>query len=280
MFNARSLCNKLPELQHVLYSNNFGIVCVTESWLHTDIPDSLLDPEHKYNTYRHDRSSRGGGVCIFVAKHLHCVELKIVADVKFFEIVFVDILCDEMKYRFSVVYRKPIEGHAGTEAAHALIDLLSKHYNNHGPNIVMGDFNCPGVDWTLNELTTADNAESLIHDYFAFSGFTQCITQPTRDKHLLDILCIDEPLIVRDSHTGPAFSTSDHDTIYFMIDAPSGESDNTRHESDDNTADKKFLWSQADFVAMSNFLGQGLTGIIYFRRISLLMTSGRPSALC
>jgi hypothetical protein len=53
----------------------------------------LLDPQHKYNIFRQDRSdSRGGGVCVFVAKHLNCVEIELKVPIKDVEFVFFDIL--------------------------------------------------------------------------------------------------------------------------------------------------------------------------------------------
>jgi len=192
-------------------------------------------------------------VCVFVAKRLHCVELKLASTTTDFEIVILDILLSKTRYRLSVVYRKPIQGAAGTQAARSLIELLSRHHNNNGPNIIMGDLNCPSVNWTLSDISTSENAESFIHDYFAFNGFTQCVSEPTRGSNFLDVICVDEPLIIRDTHTGPAFSTSDHDTVFFSIDAPSGELDNNNSEREDKT-EKKYLWSQADFAAMSDYL--------------------------
>ena len=42
------------------------IVLVSESWLHADICDGVLDPKSMYNVIRKDRvASRGGGVCAF-----------------------------------------------------------------------------------------------------------------------------------------------------------------------------------------------------------------------
>ena len=42
LFNARSLCNKLRDLTACLTSEMFELIFVTESWLHTDIPNSVL----------------------------------------------------------------------------------------------------------------------------------------------------------------------------------------------------------------------------------------------
>jgi len=49
LFNSRSLLNKLPELYNMLYNNNaIDCICVT-SWLHDEIPDSLLDQVHVHS---------------------------------------------------------------------------------------------------------------------------------------------------------------------------------------------------------------------------------------
>jgi len=74
LFNSRSLLNKLPELYNMLYNDNaIDCICVTESWLHDEIPDSLLDPKSMYTVMRCDRVGlRGGGVCLFVKKIFRC----------------------------------------------------------------------------------------------------------------------------------------------------------------------------------------------------------------
>lgn len=57
LFNARSLVNKLPELHYTLYSNvDIDCFLITETWLHDEIPDGLLDPQSNYSIIRCDRS--------------------------------------------------------------------------------------------------------------------------------------------------------------------------------------------------------------------------------
>ena len=68
-FNARSIVNKLQELHQLLYSSIFDIIFITESWLHDEVTDGLLDPHSCYVILRKDRKLyRGGGVCIFIKK--------------------------------------------------------------------------------------------------------------------------------------------------------------------------------------------------------------------
>ena len=71
LFNAQSLCNKFSELHHLLYTGDIDIILITESWLHPDIFNGLLDPDSRYSIIRHDRCiSNGGGVCVFIRKPL------------------------------------------------------------------------------------------------------------------------------------------------------------------------------------------------------------------
>jgi len=55
LFNARSVVNKLYELQQLLYVEKYDLVFITETWLHSDITNGLLDPWGIYTVYRKDR---------------------------------------------------------------------------------------------------------------------------------------------------------------------------------------------------------------------------------
>lgn len=257
MFNARSLCNKLPDLHHLLYNDNFDVICVTESWLNHKFPSSLLDPLHKYNIQRTDRvESKGGGVCVFIAKRLNYAEFNVSAKVpnNGFDIVIFDILNRKLKYRFFVVYRRPTNVvNDATISAQLLILLLNKYHNNNGPNFILGDLNCPEINWALNSTSASKNVESLIHSYIQFNGFTQCINDPTRQNNILDVLCVDEPLLVRDASVEPPFSDSDHNAVHFNIQMPIPDDDNCNVNAD--SVDKTYLWAHANYAEMSTFLG-------------------------
>jgi len=74
-FNACSLLSKFAELHYELYSSNYDIVLITETWLTPDILDHELDPRHCYTVYRCDRPSRGGGACLLVRTSVQSVRL-------------------------------------------------------------------------------------------------------------------------------------------------------------------------------------------------------------
>jgi hypothetical protein len=61
-----------------MYSGNFEVICVTETWLNENVIDGLIDPLDYYRVIRCDRlDSRGGGVCILVSKKVDVVEVPV-----------------------------------------------------------------------------------------------------------------------------------------------------------------------------------------------------------
>jgi len=65
-YNARSLLPKFDELLISADTQQPEIICITESWLCSDIEDSeILSPG--YQILRHDRNRHGGGVLMYVS---------------------------------------------------------------------------------------------------------------------------------------------------------------------------------------------------------------------
>lgn len=69
MLNIRSLVNKLSKFQSFVYTFNFCIICLTETWLSDFICNGEILPTG-FVLYRKDRPSRGGGVLIAVRESL------------------------------------------------------------------------------------------------------------------------------------------------------------------------------------------------------------------
>jgi len=63
LFNALYIGNKLVELLYTMYHDVCDCICITESWLHSNICDGAIDPRREYLLVRKDRlGNRGGGV--------------------------------------------------------------------------------------------------------------------------------------------------------------------------------------------------------------------------
>jgi hypothetical protein len=68
LLDVQSLNNKLLDLPYILRSYDFDVICVTETWLHAAVPNSIILDGRSCSVYRIDRPAASGcsegGVCI------------------------------------------------------------------------------------------------------------------------------------------------------------------------------------------------------------------------
>ena len=57
--NVRKLDNKLDEIREVSIQNNAKVICITETWLTTQVPDYIIAMPG-YNVFRKDRTHAAG----------------------------------------------------------------------------------------------------------------------------------------------------------------------------------------------------------------------------
>ena len=148
MANVRSLCPKMDELHAVVSVTKPEIICLTETWLNINIPDSAIQLGN-YACMRRDRpDGHCGGVCVYVDSHLPCTRLSKFENTDI-ESVWLSVRPFRLPRTISiilvaVVYHPP---NYGAEENSRLIDHLSinteaflaKHPD--GQVIVTGDFN-------------------------------------------------------------------------------------------------------------------------------------------
>jgi len=60
LLNARSLKNKLCDLNHLLPVEYFA-VSITDSWLNSSVTNAMIDVSGRYNVHQNDRLTRQGG---------------------------------------------------------------------------------------------------------------------------------------------------------------------------------------------------------------------------
>jgi len=244
-------------LYNLLYSGGYDCIFITESWLYPEIPNGLLDPEKQFYIFRTDRKvHRGGGVCVFVANHLDCSEIALNETDSFageeVELSVFDIVCRPRKYRFMLVYRRPENGAAAAAAADKLCNIMGQQMNRNGPNILLGDFNCPNIDWTYGH-APSQCAEIPIYNFCNNNGFSQCVADATRGTNTLDIVCCDEPILMSSICVQPPFSSSDHDCVDFELVLPSSELSGDISRPSTETY-KHYKWTETDYDAMSEYL--------------------------
>ena len=166
-------------------------------------------------------------------------------------IVF-DLFLSNVKYCFVILYRPPklsTDSLSDAEHFNRIITQLS-HLNK--PVFVVGDINCRNIDWSYC-VKPSNNVEEIIFNTFCNNGYTQCVTCSTRGDSLLDIICTNEPVLLRNAYTTPPIAGSDHDSVVFIINVP----DSAIHSHTNNTntsCHKSVLWKQGDYESMRQFL--------------------------
>ena len=255
-FNSRSICNKLDELHHLVYEQNLDIVFICETWLHTGITDGLIDPRGCYSIFRRDRPCcRGGGVCIMVSKYYKAAEVEVDLHCGL-ELIGVDINISDTKIRLIIAYRPPgvnTEMIAYTDELCKQLKLMS---NTVQPVFLVGDFNCPDVNWSAFEAPN-DSVQNVFSDFVCETGFVQLVAEPTHNKNVLDLVFSNEPLLVSDLTVEPPFSTSDHDTVRFSVSVPSTvQTADINHQctTNETQATRKYLWNKADYDSIAAHL--------------------------
>lgn len=204
--NAQSLNNKLDEFRIVFEKSNIDIVCVSETWLLSSTPNSLVCLDG-YNLYRNDRVGNGGGVAIFIRNNISCkVCLKssnaINLNEKKIEYIFIEILSNGKKMLVGCVYR-PNKRLAFTDLFLEL-ETVAVTYDDV---IIAGDFNSNILE------------EDILIENMLSVGLTPTnTTNPTHhtatNRTLLDIFFVANisNVLLYDQLSAPCFSK--HDLIF------------------------------------------------------------------
>lgn len=181
--NIRSLAPKIDLLRTWVMVHKPDIITISETWLHSDIPDNdvLID---NFVLYRTDRPSRGGGVATYVSVRLTSEMITPSEAPLHFESIFVNIIFHQNK-RLTIgnIYRPPS---APAESTNCILSTISSLPNNN-ELVILGDFN---KNWL-------DRTSSLDKTLFKSINLTQLISEPTRvdlrSSSLLDWILVSNP---------------------------------------------------------------------------------------
>ena len=223
LFNARSLNSKLQELNSLLHSEQFDILCITESWLHVSVDDSIILNGNNYSLYRADRfvSQRGGGVCVLLNnRRVKGIAVPLPSMFSHLELCVIDLLGD-VKIRLFVCYRPP-SNNTEAEAVQYVTELcacVDSLMPSNGSIILCGDLNFPSIDWSVvnirdcNRNTCTGIFLELCHNH----GLHQFVDFPTRLNNILDLVLSNDNSCVLNTKPAEPFSTSDHIKVCFDV---------------------------------------------------------------
>jgi len=194
----------------MIYSHNYGIVAITETWLSSSIFDNEILPTN-YRIYRNDRSSRGGGVLLAVQDTIISKTLPSPANIEMLtvevELSQTVILC--------VVYLPPSPTLSQIQSLTSHLSQLPQSYST----VLIGDFNLPDINWdTLcGNSTVSDTFCDVCFEY----NLSQLITCSTHiHGNTLDLLLTNNEDLISDISVIPNDNkqmSSDHFSITFQL---------------------------------------------------------------
>lgn len=247
-FNARSVRNKLPEFYYLLYAENYSVIIVTETWLKAEIADNMLDPRDLYNIYRCDRSEVGGGVCILVHKSVNSTSVSNCSGVHGYELCCIELTRCNVATRLIAIYRPP---GSDLECMMQLTSCLRNLIDTKGPCVITGDLNCPNIDWDTLSVSHDKVQEYFLH-FALIEGLSQLVSEPTRERKILDIVMCNEPLAICNVAVEIPFSNSDHNRVEFSIFNDSSSFSNVKCKAPLKTDRRD--WSKANFEGMAQYI--------------------------
>lgn len=225
--NARSICNKLTELDHLLSTAYPSVLCITESWLNSSYPDNLLINNYDYSVYRKDRCDRhGGGVCVLINNQcFKSIAVSLPPRFNSLEIVAVDILNTNCcNYRVITVYRPPSSDSdiAAYQYCVKLCQCLDYLNRSDYSVVLCGDFNLLSLTATVKNSTTISCTDIMLN-YFHDHGLSQFVSEPTRynssnnTASILDLVLSNDSNLIMNLIVSTPFGSSDHCTVLFDI---------------------------------------------------------------
>ena len=158
-FNARSLTNKITELQTLV--TDVDLFAVTETWLKPEIANCELLPGNEFTIHRCDRTERtGGGTFLAVRNTILIVRRKDLESNA--EMLVCEIHPENKKKLLAIVFYRPPDTDLNYIKQLKKSLQLVQNTNKFDQVIICGDFNFPHIDWTTGIATTND----LVTNYF------------------------------------------------------------------------------------------------------------------
>ncbi|XP_078616267.1 uncharacterized protein LOC144884689 [Branchiostoma floridae x Branchiostoma japonicum] len=202
--NARSILPKIEELRFLASTMQFSILCVTETWLSSEIVDRDIELEG-YQVYRKDRNRHGGGVMMYVSDSLYTTRR---GDLENDEIE--SMWCDVTKANTNLLINCSYRSPSADDTFFDLFEIQIQKATDQAQavKVILGDFNAKNSNW-LNSNTT-DNPGRQLDSIFMNHGLEQVLHEPTRGRNLLDLIATSHPVMCHQTGTLAPLGDSDH----------------------------------------------------------------------
>ena len=201
--NARSINNKLLELQATVRDLSPDLLIIVETWLSSNTPSSVLGLTN-YTFLRKDRDGRGGGVLLGWLNTLSVVEVPTLSDS---ELAAVDLKhSDNNTLRLIVLYNPH-----GNNVAYLtkLLKTVTELIVTTQRYVIMGDFNLPEL-FTQKQAKSQNVINPLSSFILSHKPLFQCVDFPTRNDSILDLIFTNDSDIVTELKALPPIGNNDH----------------------------------------------------------------------
>ena len=248
LFNAQSVKNKREELQNLQKLDQYDVICITETWGNKTVSDPMICNIEKYQIFRKDRNSNtkkeGGGVCILVKKEVHCKEIQICKH-ETCEVLSIELATKPAPVQIFVCYRAH---HLNTQENEQFFECISNICNIQVQSLVVGDFNCPNINWVNSTLNTTDTVkveQQLLLTFSIENSMYQFVKNPTRGPNMLDLVFSNSESIISNCTNSAPFGKSDHQSVTFHM--------NTKYEWK-KPETTQYNFKKADYKSLNVYL--------------------------
>ena len=133
---------------------------------------------------------------------------------------------------FTLVYRSPNSSKENSKNLNNMLRTITQ--NKSRRNVVVGDFNFPGINWIEGDgLGTRSQVETEFLEALNDSFLEQCVNFPTRNRqghkpHILDLILTNDPQRIHNLYSLPGLGRSDHVCMIFDYYLATNKSPNSR----------------------------------------------------
>ncbi len=200
---------KRDELLAYIATEEPDVIAITETWVNyihlmSEFIIACYESFHKNREYK-----RGVGVICYDKNTLSALKTdKQVTEN--YDSVYIEISTKSNKITIAIIYRPPKAQAADDTALY--VEIKSVIQNKQA--VIIGDFNCPNIDWTsMNGDREGNRLIEMAEDAF----LTKIVTQPTRENSILNLVFASDPDLIRDCKVGEKLGGCDRYLIRFNI---------------------------------------------------------------
>ena len=241
--NVNNLCNKIYYVHNFCLDHNIHIFAVTETWLHKDLSDSVINIPG-YCIFRNDFPSPRPkhGICLYIHESIKAIVVN--PDNQLPNTL--SMYLPSFNLYLLAVYRPPSNSQDSNDSliSYILEFSLGKEL------IILGDFNLPSILWSLPVPdSNICHLDASFYNLFISLGLHQHVLEPTfvTSGNILDLVLTTDPDRIADLTLHPPFPHCGHALIKFsyVFQTSLGQPQTTNTQLD---------WPRGNYDALSSHI--------------------------